>query len=414
MDPFDEPTGVSAEALTLLVRAQRMLLGAGYRYVGGDLETWPRALVQMQRHGLHVVLGPAAVAHLRDIADIWARAWNQAGPAISLVLVGDLDTRESTIFRFLEQAPGHVAYVDAQSGQFHLRRPRSPWASLPPLLKRRGLRRLLAGRDDDCSADRCRAALRQGQQEALQAQAFHEQARQAAGAARKPMLTYLLMASFVAVFAAMLAVGGPRTLADPSPNLLLRFGADYGFFVAQGQYWRMLTSAFVHIGAIHLLLNLMGMYYFGQPLEYFQGRWRLGAYFLFSVLAGSVASLWRHPMTISAGASGGLFGLVGAMAGMVIRYHHDIPPALRKSLRQWLMTVLLYNAVFLFHPAIDNAAHVGGFIGGLLLALAVGRSPIRRHPVGWAGLAGAVVLLAGLLAAAVHVVRTLNLPMVSP
>jgi len=228
MDPFDEPTGVSAEALTLLVRAQRMLLDAGYRYVGGDLETWPRALVQMQRHGLHVVLGPAAVAHLRDIAEIWARAWNQVGPAISLVLVGDLDTRESTIFRFLEQAPGHVAYVDAQSGQFHLRRPKSPWASLPPLLKRRGLRRLLAGRDDDSSADRCRAALRQGQQEALQAQAFHDQARQAAGAARKPMLTYLLMGSFVAVFAAMWPSAGPRPWPTPRPTCCCASGQTMG------------------------------------------------------------------------------------------------------------------------------------------------------------------------------------------
>ena len=413
MDPFDDPTRVSPEALALLVRAQRMLLDAGYRYVGGDADRYPATLVQMHRHGLHVVLGPAAIAHLRELADIWAQASNQAGPSISLVLVGDLNIRESTIFRFLEQAPGHVAYVDAQGGQFHLRRPKSPWASLPPLLKRGGLRRLLAGREDPSSTDRCRAALRKDQQEALQTQAFHEQARRAAGPGHKPLLTYVLMASLAAVFAAMLAAGGMRALQDPPSDLLLRFGADFGPYVARGQYWRMITSAFVHIGAIHLLLNLMGAYYFGSPLEYFQGRWRLGAFFLFSVVAGSAASLWRSPMSISAGASGGLFGLVGAMTAMVIRYHHDIPPALRQSLRHWLLTVLLYNAVFLFHPAIDNAAHVGGFVGGLALALAIGRSPIRRHPVGWAGLLAAAVLVAALLAAAVHVIRNLNVPQVN-
>lgn len=413
MDPFDDPTRVSEEALAVLVRAQRTLLDAGYRYVGGDADRWPAAPVQLHRHGLHVVVAPAAIAHLGELAETWARAWDQAGPTVSLVLVGDLDIRESTIFRFLERAPGHVAYVDAQGRQFRLRRPRSPWASLPPLLKRRALRRLLAGQDDPSSAERCRAALLQGQQEARQTQAFHDQARQAAGPGHKPMLTYVLMASFAGVFAAMLAVGGWPAFQDPPGDLLVRFGADFGPYVARGQYWRMLTSAFVHIGALHLLLNLMGTYYFGSPLEYFQGRWRLGAYFLFSALAASAASLWRHPLSISAGASGGLFGLVGAMAGMLIRYHYDIPPALRRSLRQWLLTLLLYNAVFLFHPAVDNAAHIGGFVGGLALSLAISRSPIRRHPVGWGGLLAAAALLAGLLTVVVYVIRNLSLPQVS-
>jgi len=128
-------------------------------------------------------------------------------------------------------------------------------------------------------------------------------------------------------------------------------------------------------------------------------------YFVFGGLVGSVVSLWWSPLVVSAGASGGLFGLVGAMAGVFVRFRHELPAPMRKGIRSWLTTILFYNALFLFAPAIDGAAHVGGLVGGFLIAMALARPPKSPSAPGAMALAAAAALIGATAALGVWAVR---------
>jgi hypothetical protein len=128
---------------------------------------------------------------------------------------------------------------------------------------------------------------------------------------------------------------------------------------------------------MHLLCNLWALYLFGGVLEVLQGRWRLGLLLVWSVACGSLARLAWNPSVLSAGASGGIFGLIGALLAVVLLHRRDFPPALGKMYGKWLLTVLLLNAVFLIDPRIDGVAHAGGFLGGLAMGLVLCRSPVR-------------------------------------
>lgn len=193
-------------------------------------------------------------------------------------------------------------------------------------------------------------------------------------------VTFALMAACIGVFALMSLATGGQALGDPSSETLMRWGANFGPAVSHGQWWRLVTCSFVHIGVLHLVLNMMGLYYIGKPLEILQGSARMAFCYLFSVVAASLASIFWHGGTpiVSAGASGGIFGLMGAIAGMLIRHHHALPVPFRVGLRGWILNFLLYNCVWFFLPQVDNAAHVGGFVGGLVVSAVLARSPVRE------------------------------------
>lgn len=155
----------------------------------------------------------------------------------------------------------------------------------------------------------------------------------------------------------------------PDPRLLVRFGALFGPLVYQGDLWRLISCQFVHIGLLHIGFNMYVLYAIGRDLEVLLGRLPFLWIYLFAGTCGALASLWAHPISLSAGASGAIFGLAGSAIAFYFRLHH---PILKQFFLRWrnsLLLFLFYNAIFGFIvPGIDNFAHMGGLVSGFVMA----------------------------------------------
>ncbi len=183
--------------------------------------------------------------------------------------------------------------------------------------------------------------------------------------AHRPLWTYVLLGINIAVWLLMTFAGGSE-----NPLVLIRFGAKYNPLIVAGQYWRLLTACFVHIGLMHLIFNAWALFNLGLEIETRFGRARFLALYLLSGLFGSVLSFLGND-ALSAGASGAIFGLIGAMIAYFAIYRRRFGNWGKSRLTSALV-VAGYNLVFGFMAVgIDNLGHIGGLIGGLLLGWAL-------------------------------------------
>ncbi len=182
---------------------------------------------------------------------------------------------------------------------------------------------------------------------------------------KKPIVTYILIAINVVVFLLMYLLGNGSTHV----GTLLSFGANYAPYVLEGEYWRLLTSAFLHIGVIHLVFNMYALYVIGPQLESFYGKGKYLIIYLFSAIAGNLMSIMFTHNAVSAGASGAIFGLLGSL--LYFGYHYRV--YLGNVLKSQIIPLIILNLMMgLFLSGIDMAAHVGGLIGGILISMALG------------------------------------------
>jgi rhomboid protease GluP len=184
--------------------------------------------------------------------------------------------------------------------------------------------------------------------------------------------TWILLALNVAVFIAMLASGASPLL--PGTDVLLDFGANQGLRTISGEWWRITTANFVHIGVIHIAFNMYVLVAAGPLVERLLGNAPFMVMYLLAGALGSIASMSFQPMVVSAGASGAVFGVFGALLAIVIREKGSIPMARVTALRNNALGFVLLNVGFGFSmPGIDNAAHLGGLVGGFLAGAALCR-----------------------------------------
>lgn len=189
--------------------------------------------------------------------------------------------------------------------------------------------------------------------------------------------TPVLLAINIGVFVVMLLFGG--SLADPSAQFLFESGASRGIDTANGQWWRLLTCTFIHIGVIHVAFNMYCLYALGPLAERFVGSVGFVILYLASGLVGSLASAIWSPMVVSAGASGSLFGNFGGLVGIYVRAQRTIPTAVLQEHRSSLVGLLVINLIIgLTVPRIDMAGHIGGFVMGIVCGLSLGH-PITRE-----------------------------------
>src|SRR5688572_21918712 len=202
--------------------------------------------------------------------------------------------------------------------------------------------------------------------------------------------TVSLVAIDVAVFALMALLG--VSIFSPSIEDLLRFGADHGPSTASGQWWRLLTAAFVHIGLVHLLLNMWCLWQGGQLAERFYGHAAYLALYLASAIGGSLTSLAWNPSIVSAGASGAIFGVYGGLLAVVVLHRRVIPAAIFEDLKKSTVAFVAYNVLYGFAmPGIDNAAHLGGLATGFLAGICLRRGlPVPASSAGEAASAAPV------------------------
>jgi membrane associated rhomboid family serine protease len=187
-----------------------------------------------------------------------------------------------------------------------------------------------------------------------------------------------LVAANAVVFAAMVAQGASPL--SPSAGDVVAWGANFGPATLGGQPWRLLSSTFLHFGAIHLAMNMLALWNAGRLVERLFGNARFVALYLAAGIFGSSASVLVHPDVVSAGASGAVFGVYGALGGFLLRQQRSIPGPVLAGLRNVAVSFVGYNLLFGFAGRnIDMAAHLGGlaagFAAGALLArpLATGR-----------------------------------------
>ncbi len=162
----------------------------------------------------------------------------------------------------------------------------------------------------------------------------------------------------------LMAISGVSVLL-PNTESLLKWGANFRPLTLAGQPWRLLTNCFLHIGIFHLLFNMYALLYIGILLEPRLGSRRFGIAYLITGILASVASLYVHEMTISAGASGAIFGMYGVFLAMLTT--NLIEKSRRKALLASIAIFVGYNLLNGLKGNIDNAAHIGGLISGILI-----------------------------------------------
>ncbi len=218
-----------------------------------------------------------------------------------------------------------------------------------------------------------------------------------------PRLTYALIAVNVIVF---LAEGhGAWTISGEASGKLIakgsllgssEFAVQAGQGVAHGQWWRLVTSGFLHENLLHIGFNMWVLYYLGMMLEPAIGRVKLGVIYAVSLLTGSLGALLVSPHVLTVGASGAIFGVMGAAA--VEMRARQIP-----LMQSGVGTLILLNLVISFTiPGISWGGHIGGLVGGALVAflIQVGERH-RAQALAFAGCAAiAVAAVAGSLATA--------------
>jgi len=188
-----------------------------------------------------------------------------------------------------------------------------------------------------------------------------------------PVLTYVLIGICVIVYIGDVAGGGSATGVGGSR--LFEEGALSGPAVADGDYWRLVTAGFLHAGFFHLLFNMFSLWILGTLLEPAIGRLRFALIFFVSILAGSFGALVVDPNSLTVGASGGIFGLMGA--AVVVMRNRGINP-MESGLGVWIGLNLLITFTV---SGISIGGHIGGLIGGTLAALVLFEAPsVLRVP----------------------------------
>ena len=242
-----------------------------------------------------------------------------------------------------------------------------------------------------------------------------------------PFVTRAIIAIDVLIFLAMGISGASWT--EPGYLELVRWGADFSPLTLSGEWWRLLTSAFIHIGIIHIALNMWCLWDLGPILERLMGWKAFLVTYVVSGIAGSETSVAWRPLGGGAGASGAIFGLAGAFFSFLYFKKAPISPEFAKRHLKGVAVFIFYNLFFgAVAFRVNNAAHVGGLIAGLILGavipcivLRTGEVP-ERSDFGQAGfslgepavhdsqdlrlvvtvLVSALILVAGGFALAVH------------
>lgn len=204
---------------------------------------------------------------------------------------------------------------------------------------------------------------------------------------RQIPVTITMITLCVLVYLWMVIQGG-----STNTTVLIHSGAKYTPLILQGQWWRLITAGFVHIGIQHLVINMITLYFIGMYVEEIFGHWNMLAIYLISIVTGNLLSMLFQPIQgVSAGASTGLFGLFGSFIMLGIMYRQN--PLIRQMARQFLILVIFNIGADLLMPGVDLAGHLGGLVGGFLAAGAFGSTKIGKMDLLKRFLSGTILIV---------------------
>jgi membrane associated rhomboid family serine protease len=212
---------------------------------------------------------------------------------------------------------------------------------------------------------------------------------------RPYLFSIIFIAANVFIFLLMWSSSGldTATLLEPPHHVLYAYGAKLNYLVKEKhEWWRLVTPVFIHIGVIHLLVNMYGLWMIGPYVERIYGSAKFVVLWVGTGIVGVVASylsvrpdlaggagllgrfLFRASDGPSAGASGALFGLIGVLFVFGIKFRRELPEGFKRAFGTGLLPIILINLYigYIGRGFIDNSAHLGGFFSGALFALVIG------------------------------------------
>lgn len=214
-------------------------------------------------------------------------------------------------------------------------------------------------------ATKCKDCRKATAQAAVLSPPLETGASAAVSAGFTPVVTLTLIALNGLVYLAMGLNGVSWT--EPSIEHALHWGADFGPLTLSGEWWRILTSTFVHFGIVHIALNMWCLWSLGSSLELFMGRKAFTVIYLLSGLMASLTSIAWNPWRVSAGASGAIFGIAGAFVSYLFFKKAPMERAQVKQKLKSLLVFIGYNLLYGAAGNVDNSAHLGGLVAGLIL-----------------------------------------------
>jgi len=216
-------------------------------------------------------------------------------------------------------------------------------------------------------------------------------------------ITPALIILNVIVFGLMVASGVP--VLNPTAPSLVQWGANFGPLTLNGQWWRIVASLFLHVGLIHLVLNMVVLANIGPFMEKALGNWAYLSLYLVAGIAGSAASLALYPFVACAGASAAILGLYGALVAVFLLCRQAVPAERWARLSKVIAAFVgvgLLNGLFSPEVDIDIAGHLGGLVSGFLLGLCLAQGvPQKAVCHRWrntmAGISGVALVIATVL-----------------
>ena len=221
----------------------------------------------------------------------------------------------------------------------------------------------------------------------------------ATGTMRDFPVTATLMAINITVFVIMLVHAGLGSIMGFSGRELVLWGSNSGLYTLSGQYWRLVTAAFIHANPLHIALNMWCLLSLGQLSEKLFGRWATAILYVLTGVGGSLLSLAYDPLRNSVGASGAIFGLAGALLIGVKFGDLKISAGQKRSVFGSLVFFVVFSFMMGRTGNTDNMAHLGGFVSGLIIGLPLASS-LAASPAANQMIKVATLLVSALLLAA--------------
>jgi|GEM_PF-2882197 len=199
---------------------------------------------------------------------------------------------------------------------------------------------------------------------------------------RPAIFTWLIMITNIFLWLLIEKAGGPKDIVN-----LIKFGAnDFYYIIGKQEYWRLVTSIFIHIGAIHLFINSYALLCYAPFLEekLLGSLWFLFVYLLSGIIGScfSIVNMWYSEVSISAGASGAIFGLIGVIASFTIINQKILPHKWKEIINTNLFLIIAVNLILgITVPQIDLLAHLGGFLTGLIMGWIIFSSSFKEEVI---------------------------------
>ncbi len=196
--------------------------------------------------------------------------------------------------------------------------------------------------------------------------------------------TRLIVTANILVFVAMCVVSGGQALTTPSSEMLLDWGGNFAPLTFNGEWWRMFSSMFLHMGFVHIAFNMAALWNMGQSAEELFGTRRFVNLYFISGFGGSCLSLLFNPGVLSAGASGAIFGVYGALFAFFFAHRKEMGKEAFLAGTKSATAFLVLNIVLGLTFGFDNFCHLGGLVSGFVCGtfyLPRANKPLSKHPV---------------------------------